>query len=63
MKKIDAIKLFGTTQVDLSKAVKRSRSAICQWEDELDDDKKMLVLGAAVLKRLPIPEYLLDEKP
>lgn len=61
MKKIDAVNLFGSKNVDLARAVKRTRSAISQWGDVLDDDKKMLVLGAAVLKRIPIPEHLLNE--
>lgn len=62
MKKTDAIKLFGKTQVDLAKATYRTRSAICQWGDVLDKDKTLIVLGAAVMRGVRIPEHLLKDE-
>ena len=61
MKKSDAIKLFGTTLKDLGEALGgRGKSAISQWPDVLDEDKKNMVIGAAVRKGIKIPDHLLD---
>lgn len=60
MKKRDAIKLFGSTLEDLGKALgNRGKSAISQWPEELDEDKKNMVIGAAVRRGIKVPDELL----
>lgn len=60
MKKTDAIKLFGSTLTDLGNALGgRTKSAISQWKDDLTEDQKNMVIGAAVRKGIHVPENLL----
>lgn len=59
MKKQDAINLFGKTQVDLAKALNRTKSAISQWPDDLTLEQKRLVVGAAHLAGKKIPMHIL----
>lgn len=59
MKKSDAIKIFGHRLIDLGNALGKTKQAISQWADELDEDKTNMVVGAAVLKGKPIPEDVL----
>lgn len=62
MNKKDAIKLFGRTLSDLGQAVgNRGKSAICQWPDELDEDKTNMVIGAAVRRGIKIPDEFLKD--
>jgi len=61
MKKKDAIKLFGSTLTDLGKALGgKSKSAISQWPDEITNDQKNMVIGAAVRKGIKVPDHLLQ---
>jgi len=61
MKKKDAIKLFGSTLTDLGKALGgKSKSAISQWPDEITNDQKNMVIGAAVRKVIKVPDHLLQ---
>jgi len=61
MKKQDAIKLFGTRLEDLGAALGgRGKSAISQWPEILDEDKKNMVIGAAVRKGIAIPKEFLN---
>lgn len=48
MKKTDAIKLFGKTQVSLAKALGITKSAVNQWPEELSLSRRDQVVGAAV---------------
>lgn len=60
MKKKEAIKLFGSTLTDLGNALGgKGKSAISQWPDELTEDQKNMVIGAAVRKGIEVPEPLL----
>jgi len=60
MTKKEAIKLFGTRLEDLGNAVGgRGKSAISQWPDILDEDKKNMVIGAAVRRGITVPEEFL----
>ncbi|MCK9394189.1 MAG: Cro/CI family transcriptional regulator [Methylobacter sp.] len=60
MKKKEAIKLFGTTLTDLGNALGgKTKSAISQWPDDLSEDQKNMVIGAAVRKGIKVPESLL----
>lgn len=60
MKKQDAIKLFGKTLQDLGNALGgKGRSAISQWNDDLSEDQKNMVIGAAIRKGIQVPEHLL----
>lgn len=60
MTKQDAINLFGTRLSDLGDALGgKTKSAISQWPDVLDVDKKNMVIGAAVRKGIQVPDYLL----
>lgn len=60
MKKKDAIRLFGSTQEELGKALGgRGKSAISQWPDDLSEDQKNMVIGAAVRRGIKIPKELL----
>jgi hypothetical protein len=61
MKKQDAIKLFGSTLEHLGKALGgKGKSAISQWPEILDEDKKNMVIGAAYRRGIKIPDHLLD---
>lgn len=61
MKKRDAIKLFGSTLEDLGKALNgRGKSTISQWPEELDEDKKNMVIGAAVRRGIKVPHEFLN---
>lgn len=60
MTKKEAIKLFGTRQIDLAIAINRSRSLIANWGDELNEDQKNIVIGAAVRKGIEVPKCLLS---
>ena len=60
MKKQDAIKLFGKTLDDIGNAVGRGKSAISQWPDDLNDDQKNLVIGAAVRRGIKVPKEFLN---
>lgn len=59
MLKSDAIKIFGTTAVDLGNAVGLTKGRISQWDDELTQKQTDLVIGAAVRLGKPIPESFL----
>lgn len=59
MTKNEAIKLFGKTLQNLGDALGKTKSAISQWPEELDEDKKNMVIGAAVRRGIPVPEHLL----
>jgi UTP--glucose-1-phosphate uridylyltransferase len=60
MKKKDAIKLFGSTLTDLGNALGgKGKSAISQWPEELTEDQKNMVIGAAVRKGIKVPKSLL----
>jgi len=61
MKKSEAIKIFGDKAKDLAAAVKRGRSAISQWPDDLTNDQINLVIGAAIRSGKSIPEHLLSK--
>jgi UTP--glucose-1-phosphate uridylyltransferase len=62
MKKQDAVKLFGTTLQELGEALGgRGKSAISQWPEVLDEDKKNMVIGAAVRRGIKIPEEFLRQ--
>lgn len=62
MKKSDAVNLFGGKQVYLAKALKRTKGAICNWDDELHFDAEIMVLGAAVKYGIPIPKHLIEKQ-
>ncbi len=49
MTREEAIKIFGKNQVDLAKALGKSKQAINQWGDILNRDQKRLVIGEAFL--------------
>lgn len=55
MKKTEAVKIFGETQVELGRAVNLSRARICQWPDRLEQYQIDRVLGAAVRLGVPLP--------
>lgn len=59
MKKQDAISIFGGKAVDLAKAVKKGKSAISQWPEQLTNDQINLVIGAAVRAGKQIPASLI----
>ena len=59
MKKQDAIKLFGPKQQDMADALKKSKSAISQWGNELTTDQENMVLGAALKIGRDIPKNLI----
>jgi UTP--glucose-1-phosphate uridylyltransferase len=60
MRKKEAIKLFGSTLSDLGNALGgKGKSAISQWPDDLSEDQKNMVIGAAVRKGIKVPESLL----
>lgn len=59
MTKKEAIKLFGNRQLDLANAINRSRSLIATWDDELTEDQKNIVIGAAVRKGIDVPKRLM----
>jgi hypothetical protein len=54
MTKKEAVKIFGKTQVDLAKALGKTKSAIGQWGDDLTDDQVRMVLGEAFLRGIPV---------
>lgn len=61
MKKQDAIKLFGSTLTDLGNALGgKGKSAISQWPNELTEDQKNMVIGAAIRRKITVPEHLLE---
>lgn len=59
MKKQDAINLFGGKSINLANAVGKGKSAISQWPEILDEDKKNIVIGVAVRKGINVPKELL----
>ena len=60
MTKKEAVNLFGNRLEDLGNALGgRGKSAISQWPEILDEDKKNMVIGAAVRKGIKVPEHLL----
>lgn len=60
MKKRDAVNLFGSTLAELGQALGgKSKSAMSQWSDEITNDQKNMVIGAAVRKGIEIPKSLL----
>jgi UTP--glucose-1-phosphate uridylyltransferase len=60
MKKKDAIKLFGKTLEDLGNALGgKGKSAISQWPNDLNEDQKNMVIGAAVRKGIKVSKSLL----
>lgn len=59
MKKQDAINLFGGKAINLANAVGKGKSAISQWPEILDEDKKNIVIGVAVRKGISVPQELL----
>ncbi len=58
MKKSEAIKIFGGKAKDLAVAVRRCKSSISQWPEDLTEDQINLVIGAAVRNGKGIPEHL-----
>jgi hypothetical protein len=58
MLKSDAIKIFGTTAVDLADAVGLTKGRISQWDDVLTQKQADLVRGAAMRLGKEIPEHL-----
>jgi hypothetical protein len=59
MLKSEAIKIFGTTAVDLGNAVGLTKARISQWGDVLTQKQTDLVIGAAVRLGRHIPESFL----
>jgi hypothetical protein len=59
MTKQDAIKLFGGMQKNLADALKKTEGAISQWPDELNDNQVNIVIGAAVRRRIAVPDEFL----
>jgi DNA-binding XRE family transcriptional regulator len=62
MTKKQAIQIFGKTQVDLAKALGKTKSAIGQWSDELNQDQIRLVLGEAFLQGKPVPKIFKGQR-
>ena len=62
MTKKEAITLFGTTQVELAKALGKTKAAINQWPDELTKDQERMVLGEALLQGKPIPHVFVCQR-
>lgn len=61
MTKKEAVLLFGNRLEDLGKALGgKGKSAISQWPEILDEDKKNMVIGAAVRKGIPVPQHILN---
>ena len=56
MKKKEAVSLFGKRQTELARAVNRTKAAICQWPDELNEDQTNLVIGAAIRAGKKVPK-------
>jgi transcriptional regulator with XRE-family HTH domain len=54
MTKKEAIQIFGKTQVDLAKALGKTKSAISQWPDKLTPDQVRMVLGEAYIQKKPV---------
>lgn len=59
MTRTEAIRLFGRTQKDLANGINRSRSLIAMWKEELNEDQKNMVIGAAVRKGIVVPKELM----
>ena len=59
MTKKEAIGLFGKTHKALADAINRSRVLITMWPDELTEDQKNMVVGAATRKGIKVPKELL----
>jgi len=55
MTKAEAIKIFGTTQIEMAKALGKTKQAINQWGEILTSDQERLVLGAALQHGKKIP--------
>ena len=58
MTKKEAILIFGQKQVDLARALGRTKQAICKWPETLTEDQTSLVLGTALRIGKTIPEHL-----
>jgi len=58
MTKKEAVKIFGKTQVDLAKALGKTKSAISQWDDVLTIDQVRIVIGEAVISGTEIPKFI-----
>ena len=56
MKKIEAINLFGGKATFLAKALGKTKSAISQWPEDLDENQINMVIGAAYRHGVYIPD-------
>ena len=60
MKKQEAINIFGTKQYEMANALKKSKSAISQWNEDLSSEQINLVIGAAIRHGKKIPEKFIN---
>lgn len=59
MTKEQAKNLFGKRYSDMAKALKKARSTICEWPDELNNDQTNMVIGAAMRNGIKVPSHML----
>lgn len=62
MKKQDVIKLFGGKDVDLARAIGRSKQCVSHWKEDLTTSQTEAVIAAAVRLNLPT-DNLIPKKP
>lgn len=59
MTKSEAIAIFGSTQIDVARALGLTPSRISQFPDELDQATTDRIVGAAVRLGVAIPAHIL----
>jgi hypothetical protein len=64
MTRDEAIKLLGLKyQNDLAKALRRSKAAINQWGEELNEDQELMVIGEAAKRGINVSKWVRLAKP